>query len=360
MTLLNRYILFSFGRIFALALGSFTGLYLLVDFFEKVDNLLDHHARAIHYLTYFGTKIPLILTQITPLALLLAVFMTLGGFSRTSELTAMRAGGISLWRISLPLLAAGLAAALCTMALTEYVVPLAARKMNHTMDVEVRGKPEQLLKREKVWFRERQTIVHIDLAVPEENTLQGVQLFRFDDRFRIIHRIDAARALYKDGKWTAGEVVIRRFNPENGELSEMKRVPEGPLSLEKTPQDFRTARQNNEELTFRDLRRMIRRLQEEGYDPSRDQVDLHARLATPLASLVMAFLGIPFALKKGRGSSLAVGIAVAVAIGLAYHLLQSLFMAFGYSSVLPPAVAAWAAHILFILLGIWMMLTVRE
>lgn len=360
MTLLNRYILSYFGRIFALALGAFTGIYLLVDFFEKVDDLLEHQARAVHYLAYFGPKIPQIVTQVTPLAVLLAVFMTLGGLSRTNELTAMRASGISLWRISAPLLAAGMAAALSVLALSEFVVPIAARKVNHTMEVEVKRNPEQMLKRERLWFREQSAIANIALAVPEESTLQGIQLFRFDDRFRIVTRVDADRAFYRDGTWVGEHVVIRRFIPENGELSGMEHLARSPIPFDKSPSDFQSARQRNEELSFRELRRLTRRLQEEGYDAVRDRVDLQSRLATPLASLVMAFLGIPFALKKGRGSSLAMGIAVAVTIGLAYHISQSLLMAFGYSSVLPPAVAAWAAHVLFVLLGVWMMLTVRE
>lgn len=360
MTLLNRYILSSFGRIFTLALGAFTGIYLLVDFFEKVDNLLEHNAGAIHYLTYFGSKIPQIVAQVTPLAVLLAVFMTLGGFSRTSELTAMRASGISLWRISAPLLAAGMAAALTVLALSEFVVPIAARKMNHTMEVEIKKKPDQTWKREHLWFREQGAIANIALAVPEENTLQGIQLFLFDDNFRVVTRLDAERAFYRSGKWIGENVVVRRFIPENGELSAMENLDQLPLPVDKSPQDFQATGERNEELSFRELQSLTRRLQDEGYDAVRERVDLQGRIATPLASLVMAFLGIPFALKKGRGSSLAAGIAVAVSIGLAYHICQSLLMAFGYSSVLPPAVAAWAAHVLFVLLGVWMVLTVRE
>ena len=111
MTLISRYILSTFCRIFSLALAAFIGLYLLVDFFERVDNFIEYGAAAHLYLQYFLYKIPFIAVQVTPLACLLAVFMTLGGFSRSNELTAMHGAGISLLRITLPLLGTGLLSA---------------------------------------------------------------------------------------------------------------------------------------------------------------------------------------------------------------------------------------------------------
>ncbi len=83
---------------------------------------------------------------------------------------------------------------------------------------------------------------------------------------------------------------------------------------------------------------------------------MHARLAAPFASLIMAFLGIPFALRKGRDSGLALGIAMSVMIGVAYFILQAISLAFGYSAALPPLLAAWSANLLFFLFGCWLFL----
>jgi lipopolysaccharide export system permease protein len=87
---------------------------------------------------------------------------------------------------------------------------------------------------------------------------------------------------------------------------------------------------------------------------------MHARLAIPFASVIMAFLGIPFALSKKRGASLATGITISVAIGMSYHIIQAMLLAFGYSAVIPPVIAAWAPNLLFGLFGIWLLLMVRE
>jgi lipopolysaccharide export system permease protein len=357
---LDRYILTLFNRVFLLSIAAFAGLYLLVDFFEKVDNFLGNHASPTLYLLYFACKLPLIITQVLPLAMLMAVFMTLGGLSRTSELTAMRAGGLSLWRIAAPLLIVSVGLSLLLLAASEFLIPASARTMNHIYEVEVKGKPELNLRRENIWFREGKKIIHIRLALPENGTLDGITIYGMDDGFRFISRLDAQEAIYQTEGWLFRRVIERTFTPATGELFDLRQLAEIRYPLDKSPEDFVVPDNKNLELGIRELRRLIDKLQIEGYNATRYRVDLQARLATPFACLILAFLGIPFALQKGRGTNFAVGIAVSVAIGISYFILQAMLQAFGYSGVLPPVVAAWAANLLFGLLSIWLLLSVRE
>lgn len=359
MNLLNRYILSSFARVFGLALAAFTGIYLLVDFFERVDDFIEHQARLSQYLLYFSNKIPLVVVQVAPMAVLMGVFMTLGGLSRNNELTAMRAGGISLWRIAAPLLGMALLIAGTVQVANEYFVPLSVRKINYILNTQVKGKPRLVVKQDHLWFREETSIVNVRLALPEMNTLQGVTIFRTDENFRLQSRIDAPKATYADGTWTFENVTIRRFAAA-GEVSATEQYARMPVELARAPEDFRVAERRNEEFGFRELRTLSRKLQEEGYDATRFRVDMYGRLATPFASVIMAFVGIPFALQKKRGASLAMGVTISVVIGISYHIIQAMLLAFGYSSVLPPVVAAWAPNLLFGLLGVWLLLMVRE
>jgi len=360
VSLLNRYILSAFARTFGLALAAFAGIYLLVDFFERVDDFIEHHAHISQYLLYFTSKIPMIATQIAPMAVLMGVFMTLGALSRNSELTAMRAGGISLWRLTAPLLATALLIAGLIQVINEYVVPLSAQKVNYILHTQVRGKPQLVVRRDRLWFREGGAIVNVRLALPEKNSLQGVTIFRIGEDFQLHSRIDAPQATYTSGVWMFEDVTVRQFSADLDTPPVVEHFARKPIELTKTPDDFRVAERKNEELGFRELRKMAKKLAEEGYDATRYRVDMHARLATPFASLIMAFLGIPFALQKKRGASLAMGITISVAIGITYHIIQAMLLAFGYSAVLPAAVAAWAPNLLFGLLGIWLLLMVRE
>jgi lipopolysaccharide export system permease protein len=360
MRLLNRYILTTYARVFFLSLAAFAGLYLLIDFFERVDDFIEHQARFSLYLLYFLNKIPLIVTQVTPLAVLMGVFMTLGGLSRTNELTAMRASGLSLIRITLPLVGTAFLTALIILITSELLVPVSARKINFIFDAELRGRQHQIYKRDNIWFREGDTIVHVRLAQPEAGRLQRVTFFRMDEEFHLSARTDARQGEFSDGNWVFEDLVIRSFTRDSGEIAATERLPSAALHLAKTPEDFKVPAQKNIELGFRDLYHLSRRLQAEGHDAIRYRVDMHSRLATPFASLIMAFLGIPFALQKGRGSGLAMGIAISVAIGAGFHIINAIIMALGYSAVVPPLFAAWAANLLFGLFGLWLLLSVRQ
>jgi len=357
---LDRYIPTTFSRIFLLSTAAFSGLYLLVDFFEKVDNFLENDAAPLLYVLYFTSKLPLIITQVLPLAILMGVFMTLGGFSRTSELTAMRAGGLSLWRIAAPLLIVSVGMSIFLLLASEFIVPASARTMSQIYDVEVKGKPEANLRRENVWFREGSDIVHVRLALPENRSLKGITIYRTDDAFRLTSRLDALEAVYVNEQWLFQQVSERHFALTTGEPTGLQLHGEMLFSLGKTPDDFAVPSEKNLELGIRELSEMIDRLRAEGYNATRYRVDLQARMATPFACIILAFLGIPFALQKGRGASLAMGITVSVAIGFSYFILQSMLQALGYSSVLPPAVAGWSANLLFGLLSLWLLLSVRE
>ena len=359
MKLLNHYILSGFFRVLFLSLGAFVGLYLLVDFFERADDFIEHQAQVSQYLFYFALKVPMIATQVIPLAVLMSAFMTLGGLTRTNELTAMQAGGISLLRITAPLVGCALLIALAVLATNEYLVPLSTRQGNRILEVEVKGQPAANLQRERLWFREGDTLVHIRLAIPEGAALRGVSLFELDENFRLRSRIDAAGGEYSTAGWLFHDVTIREFSPESRELVRSESLPEAVLPLARTPQEFRVVPSKNMELGFRDLRALSRKLQEEGYDAIRHRVDMHSRLAAPFATVVMAFLGIPFALRKGRGASLALGITISVGIGVAFHLLNATLMALGYSGVFPPLMAAWAANFLFLLFGSWLLVLAR-
>ena len=357
--LLTRYTLAFFYRFFFLSLSSFAGLYLLIEFFEKVDNFARKHAVLSQYFVYFLGKIPMIVTQIIPLAVLMGVFMTIGTLSHNNELTAMRVGGMSLTRISLPLLAMGLIISLAVLAANEWLVPITTREANRVYRFDLEKEERLTITRDKVWLKDGNGLVNIRLVIPSQNLLQGISIQELNENGRPATRIDAARAIYSAGTWQGEDVTITRFSATTGEVVDVTQKTATPLPLSKQPQDFSAITDRNDEMTISALAHMAKRVKEEGYDPTRYLVDLHGRLATPFASLIMAFLGIPFALQRGRGSSLAAGIAVSIFIGISYHLFQGMMLALGYSGTIPVLLAAWSPNVLFGLLGITLLVTKR-
>jgi lipopolysaccharide export system permease protein len=357
--LLTRYTLAFFYRFFFLSLGSFAGLYLLIELFEKVDNLARKNAGLAQYFIYFLGKIPMIVTQVVPLAVLMGVFMTIGTLSHSNELTAMRTGGMSLPRITLPLLVMGLIISLTVLAANEWLVPITTREANRVYRFDLEKQQQLTITRDKVWLKDGQALVNIRLVIPAQNLLQGISIQDLYTNGRPSTRIDAERATYTAGTWHGEEVTTTRFSATSGEVVDVVKSAASALPLTKSPKDFSAISERNDEMTISDLAYMAQRVKKEGYDSTRYHVDLQGRLATPFASLIMAFLGIPFALQRGRGSSLAVGIAISIFIGISYHLFQGMMLALGYSGTIPVLLAAWSPNALFGLLGITLLVARR-
>lgn len=360
MTLINRYILSTFIKITSLSLAAFVGIYLLVDFFEKVDDFLEHQAAAEYYFTYFACKTPLIISQVLPLTILMGVFLTLGGLTKNNELTAMRAGGISLFKIITPLLIAATLLSAVNFALNEYVVPAGTKAANHILRTEVKGKTTTLTKRDNVWFRDNNALYHINLVITDKQQLHGVSVYRIDPQLQITTRIDAADAIYRNENWISPSATVRQFSTLTNQLTTENIRTDFRLPLSKTPDDFGISTDKNEELNFSQLRHLSQRMRQEGLDVTRYRVDMYSRLATPFACLIMAFVAIPFALQKSRNVNLSLGISISVLIGVAFFIVQSTLIALGYSKALPPFIAAWSANIIFLLFGLFLILSTRD
>ncbi|MDA3903042.1 MAG: LPS export ABC transporter permease LptG [Desulfuromusa sp.] len=360
MKILNRFLLIHFIRILSLCVAAFIGIYLLVDFFEKVDDFIDHKAALWDYFTYLTNSIPFIFVQILPLAILTTMVLTLGGLSRTNEVTALRACGISLWQIVLPLMSLALLLSFLLLLVNEFALPWNNKQLNYLLEVKLKGKEQGQLTRNEIWYRSNNRIINIAVANPQKQQLQGVIIFTFDDHQKIEKRQETALANYENGTWQTSVLIERIFDSKSGDMVKVHDLKNMALNLDRAPEDFSGQENLNNELSFRQLSTMAKKLAQEGYDSTRQRVDMHNRIAMPFTCLIMGFLGVPFALQRGRNSNIALGIGLSLGIGVVYFIIQSLVTAFGYSNALPPLLAAWTTNFIFFLLGIWLLLNVKE
>lgn len=360
MKLINRFLLKHFLRILLLSCAAFIGIYLLIDFFEKISDFIDHKATAADYLNYLLNSIPLILVQVLPLAILMTVVLTLGGLGRTNEVTAMRACGISLWKIVQPFMALALLVSILLLLLNEFIIPYNAQALNQLLEVKLSGKQKLTLTRGEVWYRDQGRIINVTLADPQQQQLQGVTIFSVDEQAQLQKRREAPLASYRNGAWVARKLTERTFDKGSGDLLQTRTLNNQILEIGRTPDDFAAPEGRNNELNYQQLTRLVKKLEQEGLEATRHRVDMHSRLAAPFTCLIMAFLGVPFALQKGRRSNIALGIGLSLGIGVVYFILQSLVAAFGYSGALPPLLAAWSTNLIFLMFGVWMLLSVKE
>jgi lipopolysaccharide export system permease protein len=356
MLTLDRYLLKLFFGHFAIVLIVLTGLYGMIEFLEKVDSFIEHGAGFANYLSYPLYKLPLMLSQMLPMAVLLATFATIGLLSRTHQLTAFKSCGIGVGRVSRPLFLAG--ALLCLAMLAgNWAVPWSARESSRIFDTEVRGNPRPENLTSNLYFRNDQQIISIARSVPAQQQIQGLTVLDFDQRFRVVKRLEAPVATHQGhGRWLLSSVVERTFST-TGEIRSFERYAELLVDFGRRPEELVELWYQPEEMTSPELLRLTARLEGEGHDSRRYRAEWHLRLAQTFTPLMMVLLGVPFALQRGRQGSLGSGVAMALAIFALYYLLQAIGMALGTAGLLPLPLGAWSANLLLLLSGGWLFLT---
>ena len=357
MSTLDRYILGTFIRNLLLVLLTLVALYSLIEFLEKVDDFIEHRAALKHYLLYPVYHLPVLLSNALPMTVLLATFVTIGGFSRTNQLTAMIGGGLGLGRISRPLFLGSLALAALVFFTNLWLLPWSARESDYLLRTEIKGRDARDAVTEDLYFREGSSIISVVRAFPAKNEVFGLTVVEFNQQFIPTRRIQAEKAIYQhDGHWQLDDTVIWRFDPETRGVVAFERQTELSLDLKRGPDQMLQLWNKPEELPFGELLQLTDKLSAEGYDPRPYQMESYGRIARSIVPVIMVLVGIPFALQRGRNASFALGVVVSLVVFLVYFVLSAIFAVLGAAAVLPPLVAAWAANLLMVLVGSWLLL----
>lgn len=354
MKIIPRYILRHFFPVFGLALCAIVGLYLIIDFFEKVDNLLEKHVAAGDIFAFFILKIPFILTQGIPMATLLGSLLALGILKRNRELIALETAGIRAAYYVRPILFTAMALSLVHFLTDETLARAMNQKAQQIWQREVLNQTASLSwSHENVWYHGQDVIYQIRLYNKGEETLERASLFYLTPQFKLTERLDAKRIRWKDDRWIAEEGLILRFNGSN---IEQERFSERELNLAETPNDFARLETIPEELGWLDLYSYAKKIRAEGYNTKPYEVELHMRLALPLTTFIVALLGVTIALSQGLHGGIAVGVGIALLLASLYFTLLHLGSALATAGILPPFLGVWIGDVIFAALAgyLWM------
>ncbi len=343
------YLLREFGRALLLALGGFLLVYLCVDFLERAPRFVQAGATAMQIVRYFLLKIPLIVTQMIPVAVLAGTLLSFGALSRHAEIMAMRSSGLSLTGISAPILATALTLSVGTFAWNEWVVPQAAERAHHLEQVEITKKKfAGHFRRSAIWYRSGSGFVNIDWFDESTATLHGVRVLELTDSYRLRRLLTAPRLRWSGEAW-GGEGA---FEVDFTKAGSDRVKPLSTVSLAETPEDFAAVARKPEDLTSRELARQIADLDSKGLDTTEMSVDLWLKSAVPFVSVIMALIGVPLASRSRRNTSAAANMAAAIAVGFGYWIVLALSISLGRTGVIPPWAAAWGANALFLGVGL--------
>jgi len=359
MKILSRYLARDFLQNFFLGLGAFTAIYLVVEFFERINAFLHNRAPLEMMIAYFLNKIPSIMAQVSPAAILLSSLITLGIMSRHNEIMALKAAGIGLRQIILPIMRVVFILYLILLGMNEYIVPGANQKVRELMNLIVhKKKPVEVFKQSQIWIHSHQSIYNIQLYHPEKNSMEGVTIYRFDANFKLLERLDARRADWQDGQWIFAEVTVTQFSGDGFPVR--KKYPQITLALPESPQDFRIAEKNPEEMNYRELSEYVRKIERDGYESTKYRCALHAFFSFPFTSVILAFLGITLALRQERSAGIAMALGLSILISFIYLVSFSFSLKLGKAGLLPPFVAAWLGNFICALVGVYLFLSIRH
>jgi lipopolysaccharide export system permease protein len=362
MTILFRYVLREFAKIFLMCFAGLMTIYLVIDFFEKVRRFLRYDAGLGPILAYFALKTPAISFQIAPLAVLMATLLTLGLLSRSNEITAMRSCGISLRWITTPFIVFAFGVTLVLLAFSATVIPLASEKAEQIRMVAIEKRQAPLaVAAPRPWARtSADTLLQVAEIEIGGSALHGVRLFHFRDDFRLDRMTEAAQARYTETGWTLFNGNQRRFLPD-GTVT-LVAFAQQPADISLIPDDFTTwLAGDTETMTFREIRGYLSRFADEGFSFSRLLTDYYGRIAFPFVALIMVLVGIALSLRRSghRGGGMAIGIGQAFVIGFCYWTTHSIAIALGRGGALAPMLAGWMANLVFASFGLYLLFKVR-
>ncbi len=361
--IVDMYILTSFIFYFVVLLASFIVMTHVFTFFELLGDIMKNHIPMHRVLTYLFFLTPKLIYDFTPVSVLVAVLVTFGILTKNNEVTAMKASGVSLYRLAIPVFIASLILSGGLFLFDHYYVPEANRKQD-AIRLEIKGKPVQTYLnpgRQWIVFNNGKRIYYYKYFDPNDAVMGGVNVYEVDpQRFRLVRQITAERArwapslkawVFENG-WSRDvdglKVNLRLFTGQTATFPE----------LDESPSSFLKEVKQDKQMNFEELAEYIQDLQQSGFDTIRLQVQFYKKFSVPLFALIMAMISVPFAFLTGNRGAMA-GVGVSFGIGIAYLAVNQLFEQIGNLNQLPPAVAAWAPDALFALAGTYLISRIR-
>lgn len=355
---IDTYVVSNFLFYFAMLLFCFVMLTEIFNFFELLGDVFKNNIAISELFRYLFFLAPKLLYDAAPVSVLFAVLVTFGVMAKANEITALKACGVSLYRLAAPVLVACLSLSGVLFAFDHYVVTN-ANLIQDMLRNHIKGKPVQTyLSPNRKWiFGHASRIYYYKYLNENEHVLGGVSVYELDPAsFRLRRHIYAERALWEPSlnTWIFQNGWVRDVRPREDTYRNFQGGTATFTELDESPSWFLKEVKTYKQMNYRQLLGYIKELQQSGFNTTPLQVQYHKKFSVPLFALVMALLSVPFAFLTGnRGAMTGVGISIGVAI--AYFAMSYFFEQLGNVGQLPPEIAAWSPDAGFALAGVYLM-----
>jgi LPS export ABC transporter permease LptF/LPS export ABC transporter permease LptG len=361
--ILDKYIVAGFLKYFLLVLCSFVIIFIVFTFFELLEDVVSNQTPILDVVNYFRYLLPQIVFYMIPMSVLVAVLVNFGVLARSSQIVAMKASGVSLYRLTLSLMVVTLLLSVLSFVMQEHLLPGCNQKQDALRDKIKGRRPQTYLRPDRKWMMgERTKIFYYNFFDEHRNLFGDLSVFEFDPAsFEIRRRIYATRASWDDlqGTWILEEGWAQGFRDQRAVAKEFQRFDRQHFpEITEDPRYFKKEVKQSSQMSYLELRSYIGDLRQSGFDVVRLTVALHKKLSFPIISLIMCMIAIPFSFSMGKRGSL-YGVGLSIMIGISYWVMLEFFEQVGGAGKLLPFLAAWAPNLIFGASGVYFLFMIR-
>ncbi|OGC77169.1 MAG: hypothetical protein A2Z27_00560 [candidate division Zixibacteria bacterium RBG_16_50_21] len=363
MRILDRYIADRFLKSFLISMGVLIVVPVLVDVIEHVDYFVDRGANLTTVVRYYFFYLPYFLTFTIPVACLLSTLFSLGILNKNNEITAMKASGTSLYRVFIPVFGAAILISVLAFLNEEELKPPFLEERSRIKQEEIEKYKRQETTRFYNLFAQGENgwIYHFNVFDSQENTGYQALLQRFESN-ELREQIEADKMNWQPPVWVLENGRYRVFTDDTlssraEQFESFKRLVKFDLRVK--PELFIRKAKHPDQMNFKELYGYIRSKSKSGVEVSKELVQLHMKIAFPLASFIIVLFGAPIA-STPRRSGLAFSFGATLIISFVYYVLLKFGQSLGYNEKLPPALAAWMGNIVFGVLGLIILFRSRK
>lgn len=338
MPILFRWLFYGFlGR----ALGTLVALlaiYAIIEVFDK-SRYLGQGLSASLLVEYILLRTPYMVTEFMPIILLISASIYVAEISHHQELAALRAAGLGVGKLLLPLLAIGGLAALLNFAIGEWITPTTNQRVDviEKVHIDKRAAASQGVQ----WLKDENRFYRLTPLTRQRYAMLRIDT---DTKGNWLKRIDAASARYEKGKWYLKDVYISTPSSVEGMILEQKERLAFASAVGPDTADPPSPKQ----MRFMELAGYAGDLEQAGLESNDFRITLHRKLAAPIACLIMILLAVALSMNMGsRISATSRGLIGAITLGLLFYVLGNASGLLAGGDKLPPAYAAWLPNLVF-------------
>ncbi len=357
MRILDKYVIKELLGVFVFGIFAFSSVFIGSNTLFRIAQYMSQYGASLQsVIRMFVYSLPGIVILTFPMSMLLAALLTFGRLSASSEITAMKSGGITFYRIAAPVFVVAFFISIFSLVFNEHVVPKANEAYTRVVEYEIKGntvpKTQDHIVLKEFSGGEISRLTYARRFNAETKEMERLTIEEFEHG-QAVRMQSAEKAVWNGDTWTMHDGVIHEISSV-GAVQRTMRFGSQILPIRQAPDKIVKEQKHLDEMTIRELRYQIQALELQHVDTNRVKSELYQRYTIPFASLVFALIAVPLGLQPNRTSS-SIGFGLSVVIILVYYTVMTISTTLGKGGSIPPVVGAWMPNVLGTMIGVYLM-----